>query len=460
MVLDLAILSRIQFAFTIGFHIIWPTITIGLGLFLLILETLWLKKHDSIYKELYQFWAKIFALAFGMGVVTGLPLAYQFGTNFSGLSETAGNIIGPLMSVEVMTAFFLEAAFIGVMLFGWQRVPPIIHYIATICVVVGTHNSAFWIIVTNSWMQTPSGTEFIKGVFEVTDWHKIIFNPSMPYRLTHSLLSSYISASLLVVGVSAWYLLKKRELIFARRAFSMGIAALCILVPLQIVMGDLHGLQVKRTQPVKVAAMEGLWDTSKGVPLVLFAIPDVVKEQNNYVVSIPKLTSFILTHEWDGEVLGLKNWPKEERPPVSTVFYSFRIMVGLGFWFLLIGFVGLLARNSPIYQRLCILTAPFGIVATICGWIVAEVGRQPYCVYGYLKTKDAVSLIVPEAVLGSLIGFIVTYSIMLFAFLFYCRHLIKKGPAAIIPPTNHEEAEWLHLATHTTHLTQDRKGEI
>lgn len=461
MSLELAVLSRIQFAFTIGFHIIWPTITIGLGLFLLIVETLWLKSKLPVYKDLYQFWVKIFALAFGMGVVTGIPLAYQFGTNFSGLSEAAGNIIGPLMSVEVMTAFFLEAAFIGVMLFGWQKVSPLIHYLATLFVVIGTHNSAFWIIVTNSWMQTPDGVEFVKGVFQVTSWHDVIFNPSMPYRLTHALLSSYVSAALIILGVSAWYLYHKRHITLADRGTSLAIIALCILVPLQIIVGDFHGLQVKRTQPVKVAAMEGLWNTSQGVPLILFAVPNAEKEVNEYTISVPKLTSFILTHHWDGEVLGLKNWPKEERPPVATVFYSFRIMVGLGFWFLLIAYLGLKFRFNNPYLRLCVLSTPLGIVATICGWIVAEVGRQPYVVYGTLKTKDALSPVIPEAVLGSLIGFMITYSLMLFAFLFYCHHFIKKGPVSITKDrVDEDETEWLHLATHTTHLTHDRKGEI
>jgi cytochrome bd ubiquinol oxidase subunit I len=461
MSLELAILSRIQFAFTIGFHIIWPTITIGLGLFLLIVETLWLKSKLPVYKDLYQFWVKIFALAFGMGVVTGIPLAYQFGTNFSGLSEAAGNIIGPLMSVEVMTAFFLEAAFIGVMLFGWQKVSPLIHYLATLFVVIGTHNSAFWIIVTNSWMQTPDGVELVKGVFQVTNWHDVIFNPSMLYRLTHALLSSYVSAALIILGVSAWYLYHKRHITLADRGTSLAIIALCILVPLQIIVGDFHGLQVKRTQPVKVAAMEGLWNTSQGVPLILFAVPNAEKEENEYTISVPKLTSFILTHHWDGEVLGLKNWPKEERPPVATVFYGFRIMVGLGFWFLLIATLGLKFRLNNGYLRLCVLSTPLGIVATICGWIVAEVGRQPYVVYGYLKTKDALSPVIPEAVLGSLIGFMITYSLMLFAFLFYCHHFIKKGPVSITKDrVDEDETEWLHLATHTTHLTHDRKGEI
>lgn len=465
MALDLAILSRIQFAFTIGFHIIWPTLTIGLGLFLLILETLFLKTRNTLYKDIYRFWVKIFALAFGIGVVTGIPLAYQFGTNFSGLSEAAGSVIGPLMSVEVMTAFFLEAAFIGVMIFGWKKVPPLVHYLATLCVVLGTHNSAFWIIVTNSWMHTPQGTEMVNGLFEVTSWFDVIFNPSMPYRLIHMLLASYLSASLVVLGISAWYLIKKVHLKMAKKGFDLALTFIAILIPIQIFVGDLHGLEVQEYQPVKVAAMEGLWNTTQGAPLVLFAIPDPKTESNLYTIEIPKLSSLILKHEWDGEVKGLKDWPKEERPPVASVFYAFRIMVGLGFFFLLIAALGVLCKlrkKTPptFYLYLCVLSIPLGFIATISGWIVAEVGRQPYVVYGFLKTKDALSPVIPEAVMVSLIGFMITYALLLFAFLFYGYHLIKKGPQYVSEEfKNEQETEWLHLATHTTHLTQDRKGE-
>lgn len=464
--LDLAILSRIQFAFTVGFHIIWPTLTIGLGLFLLLLETLWLKSKNTLYKDLYRFWVKIFALAFGMGIVTGIPLAYQFGTNFSMLSEVAGPVIGPLMSVEVMTAFFLEAAFIGVMLFGWGKVHPLIHYLATFLVVLGTHNSAIWIIVANSWMQTPQGAELVNGSFVVTSWLEVIFNPSMPYRLTHMLLASYLSASLVVLGVSAWYLLCKKHLLSANKAFKVAFTFVAILIPIQIFVGDLHGLQVKKYQPVKIAAMEGLWETTKGAPLVLFALPNTKAEKNEHVIAIPYVTSLILTHDWKGEVKGLKAWPKEERPPVSTVFFSFRIMVGLGFFFLFLTVLGLILRlrgkfHAKPFLYLCMLATPLGFIATICGWIVAEVGRQPYVVYGYLKTKDALSPVIPEAVLGSLIGFVVIYALMFCFFLFYTHHLIKKGPLITVADTkDQEETEWLHVISHTTHTTADRKGEI
>lgn len=464
MSLDLAILSRVQFAFTIGFHIIWPTLTIGLGLFLLILESLYLKTNNHIYKDLYRFWVKFFALAFGIGVVTGIPLAYQFGTNFSQLSEIAGPVIGPLMSVEVMTAFFLEAAFIGVMLFGWKKVPPMIHYLATICVVIGTHNSAFWIIVTNSWMQTPQGVELVDGIFHVTSWREVILNPSMIYRLIHMLLASYLSAALVVLGISSWYLLKKQHLKIAKTGFNLSLIAVAILIPIQIFVGDLSGLVAKEYQPAKVAAMEGLWENTRGAPLVLFAIPNPKEEKNEMEIAIPYLSSLILTHEFDGEVKGLKNWPKEERPPVTTVFYSFRIMVGLGFFFLFIALLGLFYkfrgdRYPNYFYKLCVMTIPLGFIATISGWITAEVGRQPYVIYHYLKTHDALSPVIPEAVFGSLIGFISIYTLLLFAFLFYGHHLIRKGPQISAEEFKDlDETEWLHVATHTTHLTQDRKG--
>lgn len=464
--LDLAILSRLQFAFSIGFHIIWPTLTIGLGLFLLILETRFLKTKNRLYQDLYRFFVKIFALAFGIGVVTGIPLAYQFGTNFSGLSEVAGAVIGPLMSVEVMTAFFLEAAFIGVMIFGWNKVPPMIHYLATLLVVIGTHNSAFWIIVTNSWMHTPQGVELVNKIFVVTNWHEVIFNPSMPYRLFHMLLASYLTAALVVLGISAWYLLKQKQIELFKKSFQLALIFVAILIPIQIVVGDFHGLEVKEYQPAKVAAMEGLWNNTQGAPLVLFALPNSKEEKNDYAIQIPNLTSFILTHDWHGEVKGLKNWPRNERPPVKPVFFAFRVMVGLGFYFLFMALLGIFLKiRNKLFNRsylwLCVFTLPLGFVATISGWVVAEMGRQPYVVYGYLKTKDALSPIIPEAVFGSFIGFVIIYTLLFLAFLFYCYHLIRKGPQVFTQEYKDEtETEWLHLATHTTHLTQDRKGGI
>lgn len=458
MELDLIILSRLQFAFTIAFHIIWPTLTIGLGIFLFIFEIAWLKTKQEVYKSLYQFWVKIFALAFGIGVVTGIALSYQFGTNFSVLSAKAGPILGALLSVEVMTAFFLEAAFIGVMLFGWNRVPKWIHMMATTLVMIGTHNSAFWVIAANSFMHTPQGYEVVNGTFVPVDWMAIIFNPSFPYRMIHMLLASYISAALVILAVSSVYLLKEKYRTFAKKGAKFALIAMLFLVPTQIFVGDLHGLNTLEHQPVKIAAMEGLWETQKGVPLVPFAIIDEENEQNLYAIEIPNLTSWILTHSKDGEVKGLKEWAKEERPPVAIVFYGFRIMVGLGMVFLAMAVVGnwLLYKKKHHQQkwflRLSVLAGPLGFVATITGWIVAEVGRQPWVIYGALKTADSVSPVLPETVLISLIGFIIVYTIMFIAFCFYAYHLVKKGPNAYL---THQESEWLHLASHTSHLTDD-----
>lgn len=456
--LDLAILSRIQFAFTIGFHIIWPTLTIGLGLFLFIFEVAWIKSKKIIFLTLYKFWVKIFALAFGMGVVTGIPLSYQFGTNFSGLSYHAGPILGPLISVEVMTAFFLEAAFIGVMLFGFGKVHRYVHLLATALVMLGTHHSAFWIIAANSWMHTPAGFEIIDKVFVPTSWWKIIFNPSMPYRLSHALIASYISAALFLLGISAWYVLKKRSLDFAQSGLKIALIILSVMTPLQIIIGDLSGLNVLKHQPVKIAAMEGLWETKRGASLVLFAVPDTEKETNRYSIEIPKLSSFILTHDFNGEIKGLKYWPKEERPPMASVFYGFRIMVGLGFLFLLVSLWGIKVfwlsksalQENVNYLKLAVFCIPLGFVATITGWIVAETGRQPYVVYGLLKTKEALSPIVPSLVAITLIGFIFVYALMFGAFLYYLIQFIKKGPEAY---QDLAEKKWLELATHSSRFS-------
>jgi len=461
--LDSALLSRIQFAFTIGFHIIFPTLNIGLGLFLLILETLYLKTQNIIYLNLYKFWVKIFALAFGIGVVTGIPLSYEFGTNFSELSRQAGPIIGPLMSVEVMTAFFLEASFIGVMIFGWGRVPKSIHLLATILVVLGNHNSAFWVISANSWMQTPAGVIFDdeKNIFIVTDWLKVIFNPSFFYRLTHSLIASYITCAILVSGIGAYYILSKKAVEYGKKSLQVGIIILLIFAPLQIIIGDLHGLKTLRYQPLKIAAVEGLWETTKGADMLLFAIPDIKNEKNNYEIKIPKLASLILTHNWNGEVKGLKEWSTEDRPFVPITFFSFRIMVGLGMLFLLMGIVGgILLFTKKLYDfkpflYLLTISTPLGFIATIAGWFVAETGRQPYVVYGYLKTMDATSKISSHMVSSTLISFIIIYILMFISFIFYVHHVIKKTPA--IYDISNDNPEWLKAATHTNHITKEEK---
>jgi cytochrome d ubiquinol oxidase subunit I len=427
---------------------------IGLGLFLLILEISWLRTKKIEYLNLYKFWVKIFALAFGIGVVTGIPLAYQFGTNFSVFSNVAGPVIGPLLGIEVMTAFFLEAAFIGVMIFGWNRVSKPVHLFATIFVILGTHNSAFWVIAANSWMHTPQGFEIINGIIHPLSWSEIILNPSFPYRMAHMLTASYITVSLLIAGVSSYFLIKKISIETAKKGLSVSLLALTFLAPLQIFLGDLHGLNTKEYQPAKIAAMEGLWETTKGAPLVLFAIPDEENKVNKYEIKIPKLASFILTHDFDGEVKGLNEFEKGERPPILPVFFAFRVMVGIGMLIFLISFVSVILRfrkklySSTLFHKLCVVCAPLGLVATISGWWVTEIGRQPWLIYGVLRTKDSLSPIAPEIISVSLISFIVVYALITISFLYYASGLVKKG-------YNFDKNEkWLKVVTHTAHLTK------
>ncbi len=431
--MDAALLSRIQFGFTVGFHILFPTFTIGLALFLASVEALWLKTQNEEWRSLYRFWVKVFALTFGMGVVSGLVLSYEFGTNFSAFSEATAPVLGPLLSVEVLTAFFVEAGFLGIMLFGWDKVGPRLHFLATVLVALGTLNSAFWILSANSWMQTPAGFEFNGAQFIPTDWAAIIFNPSFPYRLVHMVLAALLTTSLAVAGISAWQILNERGALIAKRGFFMGIAMMAIAAPAQIFAGDLHGLQVRETQPIKVAAMEGLWHTTKGAPLVLFGLPDMEDETNHFEIEIPKLASLILTHEWDGEVQGLTSVRPEDRPNVPIVFWSFRIMVGLGFLFL--AYVGgaiisrvVLKRWHPLALQAAVPLIPLGFVATIAGWLVAEVGRQPWTVYGMMRTHDSVSPVSAEAVMTSLIAFIIVYGLLGIAYLYYVSKLVRHGP--------------------------------
>ena len=459
--LSTEILSRLQFAFTISFHIIWPTINIGLGLFLLVMEVLWLKTKNKVYLILYKFWVKIFALAFGMGVVTGIPMSFQFGTNFSKFSELAGSVIGPLIGVEVMTAFFLEAAFIGVMIFGWKRFSPKIHLIATVLVVLGTHHSAFWILSLNSWMHTPDGIYMMNGMIRVQNWLKVIFNPSFVYRFFHMILACYITASLFIGGIFSYYLIKRKHLEVSKKGFSLSMWILLIILPLQILMGDLHGLNTLKHQPLKIAAMEGLWETTRGAPTILFAFPSQKLEKNLFSIEIPKMSSIILTHDIDGEVKGIKEWPKSSRPNIPLVFYSFRIMVGLGSIFFLISILGLILRtkhklytNRP-FLYVCLLLSPTGFISTIAGWVVAEVGRQPWIIYNILKTSDSISKVQPESVLTSLSTFLVVYPVIFISFLIYAGSLIKKGPQSDVPIAtlvNKEKLNWITAASHTTHV--------
>jgi cytochrome bd ubiquinol oxidase subunit I len=434
MVFDAALLARLQFAFTISFHILFPTLTIGLGGFLVILEAAWLRTGEVVYEQLYQFWVKIFALAFGMGVVTGVVLSYEIGTNFSRFADATGNVLGPLFGYEVLSAFFLEAGFIGVVLFGWDRVSRKSHFFATVMVVAGTLVSAFWIISANSWMQTPAGYRLEGGRFFVESWLGIIWNPSVSTRYLHMVLASYVTAMFVVAGVSALHLSMDRAPLPAKRAITIALWALAIVVPVQIFVGDMSGIVAEHHQPMKVAAIEGRWETMRGAPLVLFAIPNAGTEKNDYELAIPKLASLIITHSIEGEVRGLKDVPAAERPPVAVVFWAFRTMVGIGFLSLFVPCWGLwLWRRGRLDQNgwflaACIGMIPLGFVATLAGWITAEEGRQPWVVFGLLRTADAASSVAFGAVASSLLLFIVVYNVLLVAYAYYFIRLAWRGP--------------------------------
>ncbi|MBI1260707.1 MAG: cytochrome ubiquinol oxidase subunit I [Rhizobiales bacterium] len=438
--IDVEILARLQFAFTVSFHILFPTLTIGLAAFLVILEARYLRSKDDAYLRLYRFWVKVFALTFGMGVVSGLVLSYQFGTNWSEYSRISGPVLGPLIGFEVLTAFFLEAGFLGVMLFGWDKVGPRLHFLATCLVGFGTSLSAFWILSANSWMQTPAGAHFdaALGTFVADDWLAIIFNPSFPYRFMHMMTASFLTSSLVIAGISAFFLLRHDDKALARKGFSMAMWAIVILAPLQIFLGDLHGLNTLEHQPTKVAAMEGNWETQSRAPLLLFAIPDQKAETNHLELGIPGGASLILRHSLDGVVPGLKDVAAEDRPPVGIVFWSFRVMVGLGFIFLAVGAYGLYARwRGTLYTdkwlaRACLTLTPAGFIATLAGWFVTEVGRQPYTIYGLLRSSDSISPIVSaSAVATTLTLFIIVYGGLFGAYLYYLIKLVRAGTAPI-----------------------------
>jgi len=435
--IDALTLARLQFAFTVSFHIIFPAISIGLASYLAVLEGLWLFTGRVVFLDLFNYWKKIFAVAFGMGVVSGIVMSYQFGTNWSVFSDKAGPVIGPLMGYEVLTAFFLEAGFLGVMLFGLSRVGPRLHFLATLMVALGTFISAFWILSVNSWMQTPTGYAINDvGQFVPVDWFAIIFNPSFPYRLVHMLLAAYLSTAFIVGGTGALHLLRDATLPASRIMFSMAMWMAAIVAPLQIVAGDLHGLNTLEHQPAKVAAMEGHFETHKGAPLILFGWPDMEQERTRYAVEVPKLGSLILTHDWNGTVRGLKEWPREDRPNAAIVFWSFRVMVGAGLAMVAIGIWSLALRarkrlyDQPWLLRTSVALSPIGIVAVIAGWITTEVGRQPYTVYGLLRTADSASSIDASAVGASLAAFVVVYFAVFGAGAFYMLRLMSKEPRA------------------------------
>jgi len=435
MLLDTAILSRIQFAFTVSFHILFPSMSIGLVTFLAVMEGVYLKTKDVKYLRICKFWTKIFALTFGMGVVSGIVMEFQFGTNWAGFSHIVGPVLGALFTYEVLTAFFIEAGFLGVMLFGWDRTSPKMHYFATLLVAIGTNFSAFWILSANSWMQTPSGFIEQSGIMIVTDWLHVIFNPSFIPRFIHMVLSAYITGSFVIMGICAHYLLKNQHIEFAKSCFKFCLFALLILMPLQLFMGDTVGLEVHKNQPLKTAAMEGVWKTQKGAPFLMFAIPDQDKQKNLFTLEIPHGAALINTHEWNGKLMGLKTVPRKNQPPVAIVFWTFRIMVGLGLLMLLFTLVGVYKywRKTLFESRWFLKTArifiPAGFIALWCGWITAEEGRQPWIVYNLLRTDDMASKVSFDHVLVVFVLLVLVYGVVFGFFYFhYLLKTIRKGP--------------------------------
>jgi len=440
---DPFILSRIQFAANISFHILFPTITIALGWVLLYFKLQYNRSGDEAWMSAYFFWVKVFALSFAMGVVSGITMSFQFGTNWPGFMETVGNVAGPLLAYEVLTAFFLEAVFVGIMLFGFRRVSNRVHTLATFLVAFGTTMSAFWILVLNSWMQTPAGFEMRDGVAHATDWWAIVFNPSMPYRLVHMLLASGLTVAFVIAGVSALrYLLGDRSSPM-RKALNTGVALGAILIPIQIFAGDLHGLNTLEHQPAKIAAMEGHWETKSRAPLILFALPDEDTRENNLEIAIPGLASLILTHSLNGEVPGLNDFVLEDgtikHPPVVPVFFAFRIMVGIGVLMLLVSWTASWflwrrrASDEALPRWLAVGLVPMalsGWVATLSGWYVTEIGRQPWLVTGVMTTKDALGPVAGGMVLSTLLAYLAVYVLLLGAYLFVIVRLAIKAARA------------------------------
>ena len=433
--LDALVLARLQFAFTIAFHIIFPSFSIGLASYLAVLEGLWLTTRREVFRNLYLFWVKIFALSFGMGVVSGVVMSYQLGTNWSIFSTTAAPVIGPLFAFEVLTAFFLEASFLGIMLFGWKKVGPGLHFTATLLVAVGTLISAFWIISANSWMQHPTGfARTADGGLVATDWWQVVFSPSFPERFMHMTLAAYLTTALVVGAASAWRLLRRPAEPESQMSLRMAIGMLAIVAPLQLVAGDLSGKDVLRLQPAKLAAIEAFWDTKAEQAFHIAAWPDRALERNVWEISIPKVGSLITGGSVSAEIRGLKSFPPEDRPPVGVVFWAFRVMVGLGLAMIALGGWGawLCVKGDPARARLflsaMLAMGPAGFVAVISGWIVAEVGRQPYVIYGVLRTADAVSPVGAGQVSVSLLAFLVIYGIIFSVGVLYILRLIAEGP--------------------------------
>jgi cytochrome bd ubiquinol oxidase subunit I len=433
--IDAVLLARIQFAFTMSFHIIFPAFTIGLASYLAVLQAFWLATGRAAYMTLFKYWLKIFTIAFAMGVVSGLVMSYQFGTNWSVFADKTGPVLGPPMAYEVLSAFFLEAGFLGVMVFGMDRVGKRLHFFATVMVAAGTLFSAFWILSANSWMHTPAGfTVNEEGQFVATDWWAVIFNPSFPYRLVHMVLAAYLTTAFVVGAVGAFHLLRNRSSEPARLMLSMAMWMAALVAPVQAVAGDLHGLNTLEYQPAKIAAMEGHFYTQRGAPLILFGMPDMDEETTKYAVSIPKLGSLILAHRLDGEIKGLKEWPPEDRPNAPIVFWSFRIMVGIGFLMIALGVVSLMLRwrgrlyAAGWFHRWALVMGPAGFIAVIAGWITTEVGRQPFTVYGLLRTADSVSPIGMPGIASSLAAFVIVYLLVFGVGVYYILRLMAKPP--------------------------------
>jgi len=452
---DALLLARIQFAFTISFHFLFPAITIGLASYLAVLEGLWLKTGKPVYIDLFRYWVKIFAIVFAMGVVSGIVMSYQFGTNWSVFSDKAGPIIGPLMAYEVLTAFFLEAGFLGVMLFGMSRVGKGLHFTATLMVALGTFLSAFWILSVNSWMHTPTGFAIneLGQYVPAGSWLDIIFNPSFPYRLAHTMTAAYLTTAFIVGAVGAWHLLRDHETVAARKMFSMALWMAAIVAPVQIVLGDLHGLNTLEHQPAKVMAMEGHYRSyPDGAPLILFGIPNSVEGRVDYSIEIPNASSLILKHDANAPLAGLETIPEDERPPVGLVFWSFRVMVGLGFLMAALGAFSLWCRwrgtlyTSRLLHRFALVMGPSGLIAVLAGWFTTEVGRQPWTIHGLLRTAESASPLQAPAVAASLVAFIIVYFTVFGAGVVYILKLMAKPP-------HRGESDMPHIPVRTAGIT-------
>ena len=428
---DPIVLARIQFAANITFHILFPTISIGLGWFLLFFKMRFVATKNAFWMDAYQFWIKIFALTFALGVVSGITMSFQFGTNWPGFMNTVGNIAGPLLAYEVLTAFFLEATMLGIMLFGRGRVSERVHTLATFLVAAGTTASAFWILALNSWMHTPAGFEMIDGKAHVTNWLAVIFNPSFPYRITHMLLASGLTVAFLLAGISAYRWLKKDQSQEVMTTIRAALLVAATLIPIQIIVGDLHGLNTLEHQPAKIAAMEGIWETQQGAPAVLIALPDAKTQSNQFEIAIPKLASFYLTHDWQGELKGIKSFP-DQHPPVAPVFFAFRLMVGVGLLMLAVSWLAAWQiyrkKNLTHVTAKMLLAMTFsGWLALIAGWYVTEIGRQPWLVYNVLTTAQAASQVPASHIALTLGLYLSLYAVLLIAYVSVIFHLAKKA---------------------------------